>query len=230
MLNRNTPNYPETRRILITGAAGFLGSHLAERILDDGNGLDVIGVDNLYSGSKYNIAHLRDDRRFEFIRHDVTLPLYMEIDEIYNLACPASPGSLPVRPGSNGEDIRSRRHQHARTGETDQGPDPAGIDQRGLRRPENLIRKANAYWGNVNPIGPRACYDEGKRCAETLFFDYQRQHGVDIRVVRIFNTYGPRMHPQRWPRRFEFHSPGPAEPANHDLRRRIPNPQLLLCG
>ena len=129
MLNRNSPSFPETRRILITGAAGFLGSHPAERILNDGNGLDVIGMDNLYSGSKYNIAHLRDDKRFEFIRHDVTVPVFMETDEIYNLACPRKSGSLSIRPGPNGQDFRARRHQHAWPGETDQGQNPASIDQ-----------------------------------------------------------------------------------------------------
>lgn len=195
MLNSSTPNYPETSRILITGAAGFLGSHLAERILENGNGLDVIGVDNLYSGSKYNIAHLRDDRRFEFMRHDVTLPLFMETDEIYNLACPASPVHYQFDPVQT---VKTSVH--------------GAINMLGLaKRTKARILQASTsevygdpktspqsepYWGNVNPIGPRACYDEGKRCAETLFFDYQRQHGVDIRVVRIFNTYGPRMHPK----------------------------------
>lgn len=195
MLTKTTPICPETRRILITGAAGFLGSHLADRLLRDGNGLDVIGVDNLYSGSKFNIAHLQDDTRFEFVRHDVTLPLYLETDEIYNLACPASPVHYQFDPVQT---VKTSVH--------------GAINMLGLaKRTKARILQASTseiygdpkvspqsepYWGNVNPIGPRACYDEGKRCAETLFFDYHRQHGVDTRVVRIFNTYGPRMHPK----------------------------------
>jgi len=186
--------YPETRRILVTGAAGFLGSHLCERLLADGNGIDVLGIDNLYSGTKYNIAHLEDDPRFEFMRHDVTFPLYVETDEIYNLACPASPIHYQFDPvqtvktsvhgAINILGLAKRTKSRVLQASTSEVyGDPA------------ISPQAEAYWGNVNPIGPRACYDEGKRCAETLFFDYHRQHNLDIRVIRIFNTYGPRMHP-----------------------------------
>lgn len=195
MNDRTTVNpYPETRRILVTGAAGFLGSHLCERLLADGNGIDVLGVDNLYSGTKYNIAHLEGDPRFDFQRHDVTFPLYVEVDEIYNLACPASPIHYQFDPVQT---LKTSVH--------------GAINILGLaKRTKSKILQAStsevygdpsispqreSYWGNVNPIGPRACYDEGKRCAETLFFDYHRQHGLDTRVIRIFNTYGPRMHP-----------------------------------
>jgi UDP-glucuronate decarboxylase len=178
------------RSVLITGAAGFLGSHLADRLLSDGH--DVIGVDNLFTGSKGNIEHLRDDPRFEFIRHDVTFPLYLEVDLIFNLACPASPYWYQKDPVQT---LKTSVHGAInmlglakRTGATivqastsEVYGDPAVSPQ-----PES-------YWGNVNPIGPRSCYDEGKRAAETLFHDYRRQHGVDARIARIFNTYGPRM-------------------------------------
>ena len=178
------------RAILITGAAGFLGSHLADRLLVDGH--DIIGVDNLFTGSKRNIEHLRDHSRFEFIRHDVTFPLYLEVDLIFNLACPASPYWYQKDPVQT---LKTSVHGAInmlglakRTGATivqastsEVYGDPAVSPQ-----PES-------YWGNVNPIGPRSCYDEGKRAAETLFHDYRRQHGVDARIARIFNTYGPRM-------------------------------------
>ncbi len=178
------------RSILITGAAGFLGSHLADRLLADGH--DVIGVDNLFTGSKQNIEHLRTASRFEFIRHDVTFPLYLEVDLIFNLACPASPYWYQKDPVQT---LKTSVHGAInmlglakRTGATiiqastsEVYGDPAVSPQ-----PES-------YWGNVNPIGPRSCYDEGKRAAETLFCDYRRQHAVDARIARIFNTYGPRM-------------------------------------
>lgn len=182
----------ERRRILITGGAGFLGSHLCQTLLERGN--EVICVDNFYSGTKQNIVHLMSQPYFELIRHDICFPLYVEVDEIYNLACPASP-------------IHYQRDPVQTTKTSVHG----AINLLGLaKRLKAKIFQAStsevygdpsvhpqpeAYWGNVNPIGLRACYDEGKRCAETLFFDYRRQHGLDIKIARIFNTYGPRMHP-----------------------------------
>jgi UDP-glucuronate decarboxylase len=182
----------DRKLILVTGGAGFLGSHLCDRLLEDGH--DVICVDNFFTGRKQNIEHLAGHPRFELMRHDVTLPLYLEVDEVYNLACPASPvhyGHDPIQTTKTSvlgalnmlglaKRLKCRIFQ-ASTSEV--YGDPAVHPQ-----PEG-------YWGNVNPIGPRACYDEGKRCAETLFFDYHRQHGIEIKVARIFNTYGPRMAP-----------------------------------
>ncbi|CBS91597.1 UDP-glucuronic acid decarboxylase family protein [Azospirillum lipoferum] len=180
------------KRILVTGGAGFLGSHLCERLLAAGN--DVLCVDNFFTGSRSNVAHLLPNPHFELMRHDVTFPLYVEVDEIYNLACPASPVHYQHDPvqttktsvigAINMLGLAKRlgaRIMQASTSEI--YGDPAVHPQ-----PEE-------YWGNVNTIGPRACYDEGKRCAETLFFDYHRQHKLSIKVIRIFNTYGPRMHP-----------------------------------
>ena len=177
---------------LVTGAAGFVGSHLVDRLLAEG--YEVVGLDNLFTGSKRNIEHLHGHPRFEFIRHDVTFPLYVEVDEIYNLACPASPAHYQRDPvqttktcvhgAINMLGLAKRvgaRILQASTSEVYGDP--------------QVHPQYEAYWGNVNPIGERSCYDEGKRCAETLFFDYHRQHKVDIKVVRIFNTYGPRMHP-----------------------------------
>lgn len=179
-------------RALVTGGAGFIGSHLCEHLLDDG--YDVLCVDNYYSSTKDNIAHLMGNPRFEVIRHDVTFPLYVEVDEIYHLACPASP-------------IHYQRDPVQTTKTAVHG----SINMLGLakRTGANILLTSTSevygdplvhpqtedYWGNVNPIGPRACYDEGKRAAETLFFDYRRQHDLPIKVVRLFNTYGPRMHP-----------------------------------
>jgi len=176
----------------VTGGAGFLGSHLCDRLVKDGH--DVLCVDNFFTGSKTNVAHLLGHPRFELMRHDVTFPLYVEVDQIYNLACPASPIHY--------------QHDPVQTTKTSVH---GAINMLGLaKRVKARILQASTsevygdpavhpqvegYWGNVNPIGPRSCYDEGKRCAETLFFDYHRQHNVDIKVVRIFNTYGPRMHP-----------------------------------
>ena len=179
-------------RALVTGGAGFIGSHLCERLLDDG--YDVLCVDNYYSSTKDNITHLLDNPRFEVIRHDVTFPLYVEVDEIYHLACPASPihyqrdpvqtTKTAVHGSINMLGLAKRTGAKILTTSTSEVyGDPAVHPQ-----PET-------YWGNVNPIGPRACYDEGKRAAETLFFDYHRQHGLKIKVARLFNTYGPRMHP-----------------------------------
>jgi UDP-glucuronate decarboxylase len=180
------------QKSLITGGAGFLGSHLCDRLLKDGH--DVLCVDNFFTGSKMNIAHLIGNPYFELMRHDVTFPLYVEVDQIYNLACPASPVHYQFDPVQTtktsvhgainmlglAKRVKARIFQ-ASTSEV--YGDPAVHPQ-----PES-------YWGNVNPIGPRSCYDEGKRCAETLFFDYHAQNNLDIKVVRIFNTYGPRMHP-----------------------------------
>lgn len=180
------------QKSLITGGAGFLGSHLCDRLIKEGH--DVLCVDNFFTGSKTNIAHLIGNPYFELMRHDVTFPLYVEVDQIYNLACPASPVHYQFDPVQTtktsvhgainmlglAKRVKARIFQ-ASTSEV--YGDPAVHPQ-----PES-------YWGHVNPIGPRSCYDEGKRCAETLFFDYHAQHNLDIKVVRIFNTYGPRMHP-----------------------------------
>jgi UDP-glucuronate decarboxylase len=178
------------RAVLITGAAGFLGSHLADRLLADGH--EVIGVDNLFTGSKRNVAHLHDHPRFEFIRHDVTFPLYLEVDLIFNLACPASPYWYQKDPVQT---LKTSVHGAInmlglakRTGATIVQASTSEV----YGDPE-VSPQPESYWGNVNPIGPRSCYDEGKRAAETLFNDYRRQHGVDARIARIFNTYGPRM-------------------------------------
>lgn len=180
------------KRILVTGGAGFLGSHLCERLLNEGH--EVICLDNYFTGSKQNVLHLLDDSKFELIRHDVTFPLYIEVDQIFNLACPASPVHYQHDPVQT---IKTSVH--------------GAINMLGLAKRVNArILQASTsevygdpevhpqteeYWGRVNPVGIRSCYDEGKRCAETLFFDYHRQHGLDIKVMRIFNTYGPRMHP-----------------------------------
>lgn len=183
--------YDSRKRILITGGAGFLGSHLTDRLLEAGH--EVLCVDNLFTGTKRNIEHLHSHPRFEFMRHDVTMPLYVEVDEIYNLACPASPIHYQHDPVQT---IKTSVH--------------GAINILGLAKrlkckvfqastsevygDPNVHPQPEDYWGHVNPIGIRSCYDEGKRCAETLFFDYHRQHGLEIKVARIFNTYGPRMH------------------------------------
>jgi UDP-glucuronate decarboxylase len=183
--------YDGRKRILVTGGAGFIGSHLVDRLIARGH--EVLCVDNLFTGTKRNIEHLHGHPRFEYLRHDVTTPLYVEVDEIYNLACPASPV-----------------HYQSDPVQTTKTSVLGAINMLGLaKRLKAKILQAStseiygdpsvhpqpeSYWGNVNPIGPRSCYDEGKRCAETLFFDYRRQHGLEIKVARIFNTYGPRMH------------------------------------
>ena len=179
-------------RVLVTGGAGFIGSHLCERLL--GEGYDVLCVDNYYSSTKDNIAHLADDPRFEILRHDVTFPLYVEVDEIYHLACPASPihyqrdpvqtTKTAVHGSINMLGLAKRTGARILTTSTSE-----------VYGDPTVHPQSEDYWGNVNPIGPRACYDEGKRAAETLFFDYHRQHGLEIKVARLFNTYGPRMHP-----------------------------------
>ena len=179
-------------RVLVTGGAGFIGSHLCDRLL--GDGAEVLCVDNFFTGARRNIEHLLSNHRFELFRHDVTFPLYVEVDRIYNLACPASPVHY--------------QHDPVQTTKTSVN---GAINMLGLakRLKAKILQastsevhgdptshpQAESYWGNVNPIGPRSCYDEGKRCAETLFFDYWRQHGLPIKVARIFNTYGSRMHP-----------------------------------
>jgi len=180
------------KKILVTGGAGFLGSHLCEHLLNQGN--EVLCVDNFFTGSKRNIAHLMGNPYFELLRHDVAFPLYVEVEQIYNLACPASPihyqfdpvqtTKTSVHGAINMLGLAKRlgaRILQASTSEVYGDPE--------------VHPQTEGYWGRVNPIGPRSCYDEGKRCAETLFFDYNRQHKLDIKVVRIFNTYGPRMHP-----------------------------------
>jgi UDP-glucuronate decarboxylase len=181
-----------TKQILVTGGAGFLGSHLCERLID--KGAEVLCCDNFFTGSRRNVAHLLDNNRFDLMRHDVTFPLYVEVDAIYNLACPASPVHYqhdPVQTTKTSvhgainmlglaKRLRAKIFQ-ASTSEVYGDP--------------KLHPQPEDYWGNVNPIGARSCYDEGKRCAETLFFDYYRQHKLRIKVARIFNTYGPRMHP-----------------------------------
>ena len=184
--------YSSRKRVMVTGGAGFLGSHLVEKLIDAGH--EVLCVDNLFTGTRDNIAHLRGHPSFEFLRHDITFPLYVEVDEIYNLACPASPVHY--------------QHDPVQTTKTSVH---GAINMLGLAKrlgckilqastsevygDPSVHPQTEDYWGNVNPIGPRSCYDEGKRCAETLFFDYHRQHGLPIKVARIFNTYGPRMHP-----------------------------------
>lgn len=182
----------DASRVLVTGGAGFLGSHLCDRLIADGK--DVLCLDNFYTGSKRNVEHLLGQSRFELIRHDVTFPLYLEVDQIYNLACPASPVHYQFDPVQTtktsvhgainmlglAKRVKARILQ-ASTSEVYGDPE--------------IHPQQESYWGRVNPIGIRSCYDEGKRCAETLFFDYYRQHHLEIKVVRIFNTYGPRMHP-----------------------------------
>ncbi|MEZ5440739.1 MAG: UDP-glucuronic acid decarboxylase family protein [Lysobacterales bacterium] len=182
----------DQQRVLVTGGAGFLGSHLCDRLIERGH--DVLCVDNFYTGNKANVQHLLDHPRFELMRHDVTFPLYVEVDRIFNLACPASPVHYQFDPVQTtktsvhgainmlglAKRVKARILQASTSevyGDPQIHPQPEG------------------YWGHVNPVGLRSCYDEGKRCAETLFFDYHRQHGLEIKVARIFNTYGPRMHP-----------------------------------
>jgi UDP-glucuronate decarboxylase len=185
-------NYNARKRVMVTGGAGFLGSHLIDRLIE--KDCDVLCVDNLFTGTKDNIAHQLDHPRFEFMRHDITFPLFVEVDEIYNLACPASPIHY--------------QHDPVQTTKTSVH---GAINMLGLAKrlgckilqastsevygDPSVHPQTEDYWGHVNPIGPRSCYDEGKRCAETLFFDYHRQHKLPIKVMRIFNTYGPRMHP-----------------------------------
>ena len=192
MTPQRPPRYAMQKRILVTGGAGFIGSHLCARLLEQGH--SVLCVDNFFTGTRNNIADLVGNPNFELMRHDITFPLYVEVDEIYNLACPASPVHYQFDPV-----------QTTKTSVIG-AVNMLGLAKR-LRVPilqastsevygdPSVHPQVEEYWGNVNPIGPRSCYDEGKRCAETLFFDYHRQHGIPIKVIRIFNTYGPHMHP-----------------------------------
>jgi len=192
LFSKPMENYRLRKRILVTGGAGFLGSHLCDKLVSLGH--DVLCIDNFFTGTRDNIEHLQDSPRFELMRHDITFPIYIEVDQIYNLACPASPihyqfdpvqtTKTSVHGAINMLGLAKRvRAKILQASTSEVYGDPAEHPQ------------TEAYWGNVNPIGPRSCYDEGKRCAETLFFDYWRQHQVRIKVARIFNTYGPRMHP-----------------------------------
>ncbi|NLI30022.1 MAG: SDR family oxidoreductase [Nitrospiraceae bacterium] len=180
------------KRILVTGGAGFLGSHLCERLLDAGH--EVLCVDNYYTGRRSSIAHLLDNPRFEIMRHDICFPLYVEVDEIFNLACPASPIHYQFDPVQTTKtSVHGSINMLGLAKRTKAKIFLASTSE--VYGDPSVHPQPESYWGNVNPIGPRACYDEGKRCAETLFFDYHRQHGLKIKVARIFNTYGPRMHP-----------------------------------
>jgi UDP-glucuronate decarboxylase len=180
------------KRILVTGGAGFLGSHLCQRLIDDGN--EVLCVDNFFTGRRANVAHLLDHARFELMRHDVTFPLYVEVDEIYNLACPASPVHYQFDPVQTTKtSVHGAINMLGLAKRTRAKIFQASTSE--VYGDPSIHPQPESYWGNVNPIGPRSCYDEGKRCAETLFFDYFRQHKTRIKVARIFNTYGPKMHP-----------------------------------
>lgn len=179
-----------TKTILVTGGAGFLGSHLCDRLLQEGN--EVVCVDNLFTGSKANIRHLLGNNRFEFVRHDVTFPLYLEVDQIYNLACPASPVHYQYDPVQTTKtSVHGAINMLGLAKRTGARVFQASTSE--VYGDPEIHPQPETYWGRVNPIGIRSCYDEGKRCAETLFFDYHRQHGTDIKVARVFNTYGPRM-------------------------------------
>jgi len=184
--------YSLTKRVLVTGGAGFLGSHLCERLLNDGD--DVICVDNFFTGDKSNISHLLKNQHFELIRHDITFPLYIEVDEIFNLACPASPVHYQYDPVQTTKtNVLGAINMLGLAKRTGVKIFQASTSE--VYGDPEMHPQQESYWGKVNPIGIRSCYDEGKRCAETLFFDYKRQHNLKIKVARIFNTYGPRMHP-----------------------------------
>ena len=213
------------KRILVTGGAGFLGSHLCERLVEQGH--DVICLDNFFTSQKSNVSHLLGQPNFELIRHDITLPIYLEVDEIYNLACPAAPGHYQFNPIKTmktsvigainvlGMAKRCRaKVLQASTSEVYGDP--------------QVHPQPESYRGSVNPIGPRACYDEGKRAAETLFMDYHRANRVNIRIVRIFNTYGPRMHPFDGRVVSNFIRQALAGRGHHHLRRRLADPLVLL--
>ena len=193
MTTQRPPRYATQKRVLVTGGAGFIGSHLCARLIEQGH--SVLCVDNFFTGTRANVAPLIDNPNFELMRHDITFPLYVEVDEIYNLACPASPVHYQFDPVQTTKTsvigavnmlglAKRLRVPILQASTSEVYGDPAVHPQ------------FESYWGNVNPIGPRSCYDEGKRCAETLFFDYHRQHNLAIKVIRIFNTYGPHMHPK----------------------------------
>lgn len=184
--------YTQPQRVLVTGGAGFLGSHLCDRLIEAGS--EVICVDNLFTGQRSNIWHLFDNKRFEFIRHDVTFPLYVEVDQIYNLACPASPVHYQFDPVQTTKTSVHGAINVLELAKRLRKPILQASTSEVYGDPE-IQPQSEEYWGRVNPIGIRACYDEGKRCAETLFFDYRRQYELEIKIARIFNTYGPRMHP-----------------------------------
>ena len=217
--------YSTPKRVLVTGGAGFIGSHLCERLIKDGH--QVICLDNFFTGTKKNIAHLLDHKSFEFMRHDITQPVMLEADWIFNLACPASPIHYQYNPVKTikvnvlgalnvlglAKRIRARILQ-ASTSEVYGDP--------------QVHPQVEEYWGHVNPIGKRSCYDEGKRVAETFFFDYLRQNRVDIKVIRIFNTYGPRIETGRRPGGEQLHRTGTQRPGHHRVRHRLPNPVVLL--
>ena len=220
------PKLSDSNQVLVTGGAGFLGSHLCDRLI--ANGADVICLDNFFTGNRRNITGLLQDPRFELVRHDITFPIYLEVDEIYNLACAASPIHYQFDPVQT---TKSSVH--------------GAINMLGLaKRVKAKILQASTsevygdaevhpqredYWGRVNPIGPRACYDEGKRCAETLFFDYRRQHKLGIKVARIFNTYGPRMHPNHGRVVSNFIRQALLASATHAVWRRHADTLFLLC-
>ena len=210
-------------RILVTGGAGFIGSHLCERLVREGN--DVICLDNYFTGNKNNIRHLLGNDRFEAVRHDVTTPYYAEVDKVYHLACPASPVYYQYNPiktlktsiygALNMLGLAKRvgaKILHASTSEVYGDP--------------TVHPQVESYWGNVNPIGIRSCYDEGKRAAETLCMDYRRQHGIRVKIIRIFNTYGPRM--DKNDGRVELHRTGPDGKRHHHLRKRNANTQFSI--
>jgi UDP-glucuronate decarboxylase len=184
-------HYDSIKRVLITGGAGFLGSHLCERLLNDGH--DVLCVDNYFTGRRANVAHLLGNPNFEVLRHDITFPLYVEVDEIYNLACPAAPIHYQFDPVQTTKvSVHGAINMLGLAKRTKAKIFQASTSE--VYGDPQVHPQTEEYWGHVNPTGPRSCYDEGKRCAETLFFDYRRQHATRIKVARIFNTYGPRMH------------------------------------